>query len=119
VRLVAFGGAFFACACGTSFDHVRYEPIGDVPEGVLLQPTLVSLPVGVSVGARIIAVNDDGETMRCEPTLVSDVETIMKIERADRGSTVFTGVSQGDTAIFVHCGSKDGIISGNVTSPGN
>jgi hypothetical protein len=39
----------------------------------------------------------------------------MTIERADRGSTVFTGVSAGDTAIFVHCGSEDGVISGKVT----
>jgi hypothetical protein len=116
VRFLALGAALAVCACGTSFDHVDYAPIGGVPDGVLLQPTLVSLPVGVSVAARIIAVDDSGATMQCEPTLVADDSSIMTVERADRGSTVFSGVSAGQTPIVVHCGGEDGVISGRVTS---
>ena len=116
MRLAALACAFVACACGTSFDHVNYEPIGGVPDGVLLRPRLVSLPVGVSVAAHIIAVNDSNQIMGCEPTLTSDVETIMMIERADRGSTVFTGVAPGGTTILVHCSGEDGTIAGRVTT---
>ena len=108
--------ALAACACGTSFDHVDYAPIGGVPDGVLLQPTLVSLPVGASVAARIIAVDDSGATMQCEPTLVSDDASVMTVERADRGSTVFSGIAVGQTPIEVHCGGEGGLITGRVTS---
>jgi len=116
MRLLALGAALSVCACGTSFDHVDYATIGGVPDGVLLQPTLVSLPAGVSIAARIIAVDDSGSTMQCEPTLVSDDPSIMTVERADRGSTVFSGVSAGQTPIEVHCGGEGGVITGRVTS---
>jgi hypothetical protein len=36
----------------------------------------------------------------------------MRIEQADRGSTVFTGVSSGSATILVHCGLDDGTIAG-------
>lgn len=115
MRALALAGSLSVCACGTEFDHLEYAPIGGVPDGVLLQPTLVSLPIGASVAARVIAYNDHGDLMRCEPTLTSGDETIMMVERADRGSTVFTGVMVGSTAILVHCGDEDGAISGRVT----
>ena len=114
MRRFALAGALLSCACGTSFDHVTYEPIGGVPDGALLQPRSVTLPVGVSAAARVIAFKDNGNVM-CEPMLTSDDETIMRIERADRGSTVFTGVSVGNTAILVHCLDEDGTIEGRVT----
>lgn len=116
MRRLALVSALSACACGTGFDHVDYEPIGGVPDGVLLQPTLVSVPVGVSVAARIVAVDDSGDVMRCEPILASDNSDVMVVERADRGSTVFTGISPGETPIVVHCGDEDGVIGGRVTN---
>jgi hypothetical protein len=100
---------------GTSFNRLRYSPIGGIPDGVILQPQLVSLPEGASVAARVVAINGSGDTMGCEPTLTADDESIMSIEIADRGSTVFTGISPGSTAILVHCGSEDGSIPGRVT----
>src|SRR5262245_8622525 len=110
MRQVVLAAGLALTACGTSFDHVAYEPIGGVPDGVHLEPHSVTLPVGVSVAARIVAFKDNGNLMRCEPTLMSDDDKIMSIERADRGSTVFTGVAVGDTTIFVHCGDEDGTI---------
>lgn len=115
MRQVVLAAGLSLTACGTSFDHVAYEPIGGVPDGVLLAPQSVTLPVGVSVAARVVAFKDNGDLMRCEPTLTSDDDTIMSIERADRGSTVFTGLSVGSTAILVHCGDEDGTIEGRVT----
>ena len=116
MRVFILAGALSTCACGTSFDHVTYEPIGGVPDGVLLQPRSVTLPVGVSVAARVIAFKDSGNVM-CQPTLTSDDDSIMSIELADRGATVFTGVSVGNTAIFVQCLGEDGMIEGRVTNP--
>lgn len=116
MRELALLCALVACACGTDFDHLEYTPIGGVPDGVSLQPRIVSLPVGASVAARIVAVYDNGETMKCEPVLISDDEAIMNIEFATRGSTVFTGVSVGATAIQVHCGNEGGTIGGRVTT---
>jgi hypothetical protein len=115
VRCLGLLGALSICACGTEFDHVGYEPFGAVPSGVSLEPTLVSVPQGVSVAARITAVKDYGNAMPCEPTLTSDDDTVMTVELADRGSTVFTGVSVGETGIVVHCSAGDGVIEGRVT----
>lgn len=117
MKLLAAASSLALCACAPGFDHLEYSPIGGVPGGVRLEPTLVSVPVGVSVAARVAAVNDEGSVMACEPTLVSDDEKIMKVERADRGSTVFSGIAAGETPIAVHCGGEDGLITGRVTTP--
>ena len=119
MRLFVASSALAVCACGPGFDHLEYAPIGGVPSGVELDPTLVSVPVGESVAARVTAVNDEGSVMACEPTLVSANEKVMKVERADRGSTVFSGIAAGETAIAVHCGDEDGMITGRVTKPAN
>jgi len=100
---------------GNDFNRLQYVSIGGVPDGVMLQPQLVSLPEGSSVAARIVAINGNGDTMSCEPTLISDDESIMRIELADRGSTVFTGISPGGTTILIFCGSEEGSIPGRVT----
>lgn len=102
--------------CGPSFDHLEYAPIGSVPSGALFEPTLVSVPAGASVAARVVAVDSDGARMNCEPALVSGNPSIMRVQRSDRGETVFSGVAVGEAAISVACPDDSGLVTGRVTS---
>lgn len=120
MKFLVLSGALSVTACGTGFDHLDYAPIGGVPAGARLEPTLVSLPAGSSVAARVVAIDESGSAMECEPTLVSEDTAIMDVQRADRGSIVFSAISAGETTLVVHCGTDGGGITGRVTSsPGN